>query len=84
MWSISYIIYRQLGASLSKFIGSNWSLWTKRLTNYKIWCGNKQQCTRGIKEISGQHKCYKDHCFAVVLYSVTQSFHLVVTGTQIP
>ena len=37
-----------------------------------------------LKRSSGQHKCYKDHCFAVVLYSVTQSFHLVVTGTQIP
>ena len=34
--------------------------------------------------MSGQHKCYKDHCFVVVLYSVTQSVHLVVTGTQIP
>ena len=68
LWSIRYIIYRQLSASLSKFKWNNWSVWTKRLTNYKIWCGNKQQCKRGIKEISGQHKCYKDHCFAVVLY----------------
>ena len=69
-WSVRYIIYRQLSASLSKFIWSNWSVWTKRFTNYKMWCGNKQQCKRGIKEIWGQHKCYKDHCFAVVLYSM--------------
>ena len=23
-----------------------------------------------LKRSSGQHKCYKDHCFAVVLYSI--------------
>ena len=68
-WSIRYIIYRQLSASLSKFIWSNWSVQTKRFTNYKIWCVNKQQYKSGIKEISGQHKCYKNHCFAIVLYS---------------
>ena len=84
MFMVKVTLKGQLSASLSKFIWSNWSVWTKRLKNYKIWHGNKQQCKRGIKEISGQHKCYKDHCFVVVLYSVTQSFHLVVTGTQIP
>ena len=68
MFMVRVTLKGQLSASLSKFIWSNWSVWTKRLTNYKIWHGNKQQCKRGIKEISGQHKCYKDHCFAVVLY----------------
>ena len=68
MFMVKVTLKGQLSASLSKFIWSNWSVWTKRLTNYEIRHGNKQQCKRGIKEISGQHKCYKDHCFAVVLY----------------
>ena len=33
---------------------------------------------------SDQQNCFKNHhCFAMALYSVTQLFHLVVTGTQI-
>ena len=26
-----------------------------------------------LKRSSGQHQCYKDHCFAVVLYSICYS-----------
>ena len=53
-----------------------------QITKYDMAISNNVR--EVLKRSSGQHKCYKDHCFAVVLYSVTQSFHLVVTGTQIP
>ena len=73
MCSIRYIIYRQLCALLSKFIWSNWSVWTKRfqITKYDVPISNSVR--EVLKRSSGQHQCYKDHCFAVVLYSICYS-----------
>ena len=52
-----YHLQTTYSALLSKFIWSNWSVWTERFTNNKIWHGNKQKFKRGIEEIIRSTQC---------------------------
>ena len=74
MRTIRYIICRQLSAILSKFIRSNWCVWTKRFTYYKVWHHSEQQCKDVLNTPSDQQNCFKNHyCFAIDLYSLCYS-----------
>ena len=42
-----------------------------QITKYDVAISNNVR--EVLKRSSGQHKCYKDHCFAVVLYSICYS-----------
>ena len=68
MYTIRYVICRQLSAILSKFIRSNWCVWTERFTYYKIWHHSEQQCKRCIKYTIKNH-----YCFEIALYSICYS-----------
>ena len=42
-----------------------------QITKYDMAITNNVR--EALKRSSGQHKCYKDHCFAIVLYSICYS-----------
>lgn len=41
-----------------------------QITKYDMAMSNNVREVQVLKRSSGQHKCFKDHCFAVVLYSM--------------
>lgn len=44
-----------------------------QITKYDMAMSNNVREVQVLKRSSGQHKCFKDHCFAVVLYSICYS-----------
>ena len=76
MSTIIYIVFRQLSSLLSKLYGARdlFELQGLQITKYDMAISTNVR--EALKRSSGQHKCCKDHCFPIVLYSICYSIRL--------